>query len=1115
MIHFICGRAGYGKTTRILNIAAESVRAEKPTFLIVPEQHAVDAEKQMTDLLDGAPSLSLEILNFRRLCNRVFREYGGLSYSYLTDSGKSLLMWKALRETAPALSSMPGTKTDDPSLIESMLRAANEFKVCRVTPAALERSAAALTAKDNPSARTERLSAKINDLSLILADFSRLVSETADDASGDLDRAAELLREHRFFEGSDVFLDSFNGFTAQEFALIYEMMRQADDMTISLCLDPGNASAPFENLSDTYGRLIRLAKSAGQDYTVETLTENHRAKAPELAFTERNLWSTDPSSPAVYDGTSEHLRVVSCPDLFTECEAVAEDILKKVREGARWRDFAVITRGAARYDGIIDTVLEKYGVPLFFSKRTDLMSKPLVRAILTSLRIKSGNFRPSDVITYLKTGLSGIDPDNSAELEMYIERWSIRGRNRYTREWTMDPRGHGFTELPEKESARLKRVNEQRNILVPPLTAFFDKLDACVTVLDHVKALYDFLTSLDVPGTLERQAAELKREGTSTSLAESDELEQIYGVLIDALDEMASVIPETETDTDTFARLLTICLSSADIGRIPAAVDEVVAGDASLLRASRKHIYLIGANEGAFPGSPDDGGLIGDADRELLATVGIELSDSEYRAADERFHFYRAASGASETLTISYACADLAGKPLRPSSAVRRVMTLFGKEPENYDKKPLADRLEGRGKLLEYTAEAGDTALGKALRRYLEKSPETREKLVKLDIPLTGAATELDRETAELISGGDLALTQSRLDSYVLCHFSYFCKYVLKLEDAKPADFDAANIGSFIHHVLELFVSRASEGELGSLTDDDIDRMVSEIVESYMDDISKTLPEVRGTRLGHLFTKLRRSSKLLCKNIAEEFSDSEFSPAFFELPIGFSDSQGKSVAPLSVDLGDGSKAYIYGVADRVDLLRREDKLYVRVVDYKTGTKEFSMDDIAMGLNLQMLLYLFSLWKNGAKPHGALREAANGREILPAGVLYFSANVPTVTLDREESPEDVERMVSDKLARRGLLLDDTDVLTAMEHELSGKYLPVKVKKDGSFGKTDALKTLEDFGSLLSEIESTVRRIGLEIKRGNASAHPMKTKKHDACRFCEMKPVCRAANTQEKH
>ncbi|MCI6841071.1 MAG: hypothetical protein MR889_02945, partial [Clostridiales bacterium] len=201
MIHFICGRAGYGKTTRILNIAAESVRAEKPTFLIVPEQHAVDAEKQMTDLLDGAPSLSLEILNFRRLCNRVFREYGGLSYSYLTDSGKSLLMWKALRETAPALSSMPGTKTDDPSLIESMLRAANEFKVCRVTPAALEKSAAALTAKDNHSARTERLCAKINDLSLILADFSRLVSETADDASGDLDRAAELLREHRFFEG--------------------------------------------------------------------------------------------------------------------------------------------------------------------------------------------------------------------------------------------------------------------------------------------------------------------------------------------------------------------------------------------------------------------------------------------------------------------------------------------------------------------------------------------------------------------------------------------------------------------------------------------------------------------------------------------------------------------------------------------------------------------------------------------------------------------------------------------------------------------------------------------------------------------------------------------------
>ena len=135
-----------------------------------------------------------------------------------------------------------------------------------------------------------------------------------------------------------------------------------------------------------------------------------------------------------------------------------------------------------------------------------------------------------------------------------------------------------------------------------------------------------------------------------------------------------------------------------------------------------------------------------------------------------------------------------------------------------------------------------------------------------------------------------------------------------------------------------------------------------------------------------------------------------------------------------------------------------------------------------------------------------RPDASG-EILPAGVLYFGANVPTVTLDAELPPDEVERQVVSKLSRRGLLLDDKDVLSAMERELSGKYLPVKIKKDGSFGGAGALCTLEGFGKLLGSIEETVRDIGREIRSGNASAHPMKQKKHDACAHCPLGPVCR--------
>ena len=1149
-------------------------------------------------------------------------------------------MWKALRETSPALveySRKNGARYDDTSLIEAMLRTISELRASRITPAAIERSAGKLLqmSKDtrqesaptasvskNPeqsepagqsaregypdnapsdtdsedaafrmetraadwdsseniskdsanfrtdtrfanedssgntsensadfraetrftdadssgniskgaepfrekpaddaserlAARSEKLAAKLSDLALIYAEYTALLREVSDDAADDLERAAELLRENRFFSGSEVFLDSFNGFTEQEFALIYEIMRQAENVTLSLTLGvrggAADADAPFENIAETFMKLKRLAKSAGQEFVVEALSENFRASSPELAFIEKNLWSLDVQRDGAFSDAPQksRLRVVECPDLFSECSAVAADILKKVRAGARWRDFAIITRGTDRYDGIVDVILEKYGVPFFFSKRSDIAAKPLIRLILSAFSIRSGGFRPNDMINYLKTGLAGIDPDESADLEAYVERWSVRGESRWTNAWTMDPRGYGFSDMPDQTKALLEEINELREIITSPLSKFFSSLDKCLRVSEYAAALYDFLLGLEIPDKLEERAAELKAEETSSAAAESDETERIFDVVIDSLDELVSVIGDLETDADTFIKLLSICLGAADIGRIPAAVDEVVVGDASLLRASRRNVYLIGTNEGVFPAAPDDGGLLGDSDRELLKSTGTELADSEYRAADERFHFYRALSSASKSVMVLFADAELSGKPLRPSQGVKRLFALFPKlKAERYADAPLSERLEGRNCLLGFAAEAGKTPLGDALRNILKSSPETSEKLSALDIPLSESGITLEKETAESVFDGDLSLTQSRLDSFVLCHFSFFCKYILKLEDSRPAEFDAANIGSFVHEILEKFVSGATErGSLASMTDKEIAEMVDEIVESCMAEISRSLPDIKGSRLGHLFTKLRRSSKLLCRNIADEFADCGFSPAFFELPIGFSGGKASSVAPLEVDLGDGSTAFICGIADRVDLLTRDDKLYVRVVDYKTGTKEFSMDDIAMGLNLQMLLYLFSIWKNGGERGGALAKQSRGKEILPAGVLYFSANVPTVTLDRETPPAEVEAMIRDKLSRRGLLLDDMNVLTAMEHELAGKFLPIKLKKDGSFGKTDALRSLEDFGSLLSEVESTVRQIAIEIKRGNAGVRPLKNKKHDACRYCRMKPVCR--------
>jgi ATP-dependent helicase/nuclease subunit B len=1060
------------------------------------------------------------VLNFKRLCNRIFREYGGLSYNYIKKSGKALLMWQALTELSSHLQEYTNFNSKpDSSLVSKLLGVVGEFKAYRITPASLERALEHLSVSetensdtDSNHTRTKKLQGKLNDLSLIYADYIKLVSERCDDAGDDLTKAASLLKEHDFFAGADVYLDSFNGFTPQEFEIIRQIMRQADNLTISLCIDKSDnvsytSLEPFINIADTANRLIRIAKSYSLPISEEILTENKRTLIPELRFVESNLWSLDLTKKESFQNNIDAIKMVECPNLFAECEAAAVDIMRRVRQGASWRDFTITMRGADRYDGIIDVILEKYGIPFFFSKRTDITSKPLIRLILAAFTIKSGNFRTTDVISYIKTGLCGLNSDEVCALETYAETWSVRGAVRWNSVWNMNPQGYTADSFTEASEKLISEINSAREKIVRPLTDFHTSLDNCKNVIDYSKALYDFLLALEIPSKLEMLADRLQNEGET---ADSSELRQLWGILIDSLDELCATIPDLVCDCDTYVKLLNLVFAETDIGRIPGTIDEVVIGDASLLRAARKHTYVLGANEGIFPKTPDEDGVFSDFDRELLGTIGIELSGgSEYRSADERFTFYRALTSASDSLTVIWSNSDLAGKSLRPSFGVLRLMSLFPSlKPVNFNDLPISERLEGRRNLPEFVAEARGTKIGQALADYCTNDPQLSKVIAMQATPITDIDIHLCEDTSRLVAGGDLALTQSRLDSYVLCHFSYFCKYILKLKQTKPAEFDAGDIGTFIHRVLERFVARAAEsGNLGEISDEQIETIIDEIVGAYMTDVCKIAPEYKGSRLGHLFAKLKRTSRLLCKNLADEFVQSEFTPAFYELPISFTDPDTQSVAPLEVKLEDNTNAYIYGVVDRVDVMKRDGKVYVRVVDYKTGSKEFSLDDIKIGLNLQMLLYLFSLWKNGSRNSSALKKIADNADIIPAGALYFSANVPTVTLDAEATAAEVEMIISEKLSRRGLLLNDDAVLSAMERELTGRFLPVKRKKDGGYTNSETLKSLNDFSELLNDIEKTIRSIGSEIKRGNASARPLRNKRHNACEFCDMKPICR--------
>ena len=1084
----IIGGTGYGKTTMIKERILADLSDGKKVIVLVPEQAALTTESTICSeaLRRNVNTIGLEVLSFKRLCDRAFRQYGGISYNSVTQGAKALIMWDALFSSAPLLKYYNKSLEDSDKIISSLLALASELKSYTVSSAQLMDASRELEA-ENP-----KLSSKLFDISIIYSTYLSLISKRYDDPEDDLTKLAALLKENNFFTGTSLYLDSYRGFTPQQYNVLRYALNEADSSVVTLCLRNDPNSFSFECVKDTFKKVKSILK---HDPIITVLTPDHSVKTPEIKFLEKNLWNF--KDETFFEDQTSNISTVLCSDPYEEADFVVSDILSKLRNGCRLRDFAIIVRDIERYRGIIDTALEKNNLPCRVFKRQELSEKPIFKLIRSAINIKLRSWSIEDVMVYLKTGLCGITPEECYTIENYVQTWNIKG-NMWTSEskWYMNP--DGYSEFLTDEGAEtLRRVNEIRGRIIAPLTKFHECLDGSYNVKTVCTYLYDFIKELGVDEII-------------SNSSDDDEI-RLFNCFCDALDTMVDAIPDKKITASVFSGLFSIIVDQSNVGTLPSTIDEILIGNADHIRADNvKHVYLLGANEQIFPASTVENSFFSDNDKALLEEYGINLSSrSEDSANEEMFHFYSSASTPNETLTVLCSQNEIDGSLLRPSIGFQRVKALFpnGNHINTIELnrdifiQSIQSAVENSGQITKEQKEA--------VEKCLKDHPEYAFLLSEDAEPLEAFEDNLDSDISKKLYKGDLALTQSRLDQFVQCAFSYQCKYTLKLGEIKRAEFRASDSGTLIHRVLERFFADAECGEdLSTITSDEIARRTDCILNEYLTGIFGEDKDVRITsRASELFKRLRRTLIILIKNIINEFASSEFVPKFFEMPLDNSGKEG-TVAPLLIPLPDGNNVYIYGVADRVDICKKNGNIYVRVVDYKTGTKKFSLSDIAMGLNLQMLIYLFSIWMDR---NGSVRKALNAEgEIIPAGVLYYEAKLPTIDADLGTSAEEIYEKAENSLKRNGLLINNKEILELMEKKLSGKYIPVKLNKSGDItasAKTTHLASLEEMGKLMQSITDTISKIGAEIKNGKASCQPLKDGNHDACMFCAYKSLCR--------
>ncbi len=1024
--------------------------------LLVPEQASYGYELRLCQIAGDSASRYAEVLSFTRLATRVFAQKGGGAVPTLDGGGRLLAMAAAVQQLRPRLKAYAAAGAK-PEFLSALVTAVDEFKSCRITPEALNTAAG----------QTEgSLAQKTEELALILEGYNAVCAGFGQDPQDRLTKLLEQMELTDFAETHTFYIDGFSDFTAQELEIIAHLLACSPNVTITLATDEVRSdTVGLELAGDTAGSLLRLCSRRGVRQETRYLSD------PELSTPLGKLRSRllGGSTDAVPEA-KEVCHGVRFSSIRQECTYVAARLREQAMAGVRYRDMALVMTDPERYTPILRHVLSQFGIPAYFAGTENILHKSVIFTITTALDAVTGTQEQRDILRYLKSVLSPITPEDCDRLENYAISWSIRGKG-WTVPFTKHPGGLG-KDWTDEDYLALERLNQSRERGIAPLQRLQQSLHQSQNVLEQLRGLYTFFEDVDLSGRLELLAQSFETQGDSR---QAQELEQLWEILTGALEQMAALLGTSRLEPEVFVRLFKLLLSQYHVGTIPQTLDSVtVGGIPAMRRHETRHLFLLGAQEGFLPQGSTGGMVLTESERGRLMDLGIPLQADLYRQLEQEMsgiHAIIHAPTCSLTLTTGNGI---------PARIFRRLSRMLEQDSDTICAPSALDR-------------AGNP--WDATCQYLQgKAPipdflTTQGEILKTRSTFTPGA--LSPQTVRRLYGQELRLSASQVDKAASCRFAYFMRYGLGVQERKEISVDPAEFGTFVHDILERTAKTIMDrGGFHCVSLEETEELAAEYARQYHEERFAQLDDL-SQRQNYLFQRNMGELRAVVQELWAELSQTDFTPAGFEVQFG----PGGDMPPVWID-GGAMPAYLRGFVDRLDIYRRDEKTYVRVVDYKTGRKDFDYCDILCGLGLQMLIYLFALADGGEELLGATPE--------PAGVLYFPARSPVQPMDGPSPDEEVEEKRRKALKRQGLVLADGKILNAMDATDDRRFLPVKQSKSGEL--SGDMASPQQFKQLKTYLMDTLKKLVNQIAGGDVTPNPYFRGDHDACRFCEYGSAC---------
>lgn len=1073
-LQFIIGNSGAGKSHYVFQKVIDESKNNLNTsyYVIVPEQFTLAAQRTLVEMHPGKGILNIDILSFERLAYRVFEEVGGEKRKLLEETGKSMVLQKMVQKNQKELTFL-GSQMKKPGYLAEMKSMISEFMQYDVQESELE--AMAEKAKDRPI-----LQFKLKDMGILYSSFKEYLSGNYMTGEEVMDVLYRLLPSSKKLAGSVFVFDGFTGFTPVQMKVMQELLAMTKKVYVTITMDTkenlyslGKPYQLFYMSRKMLHGLRALTKEIEEPVLIPPGENSRFTNSPALDFLEKHLFRYKKDC---YEKEQQEIQIFSAMSPESELEEVARRMVRLVREnGYRYGEMAVITGDFAEYGKVAKQVFESVGVPYFLDEKHTILMNPFVEYVRAALEMAVQGFTYESVFRYLRCGISDVTQEEIDLVENYCIALGIRGYNRWSEKWVRVYRGM----KPEE----IQRINEIREKFAAETAVLYEGFSGGKkTVEEFTRCLYQFIVDSHVQEKLKHMEEEFKVSGEK---AMEKEYAQVYGIVMELFDKMVEILGKESVSRQDYRQLLETGMSEAKVALIPPSMDQVLIGDMERTRLKDvRALFFVGVNEGAIPKKGSNGGMLNELDRDFFADQGIELAPGTKEQMNmQRFYLYLNVTKPRDFLCLSYSQANGKGEIAGPAYFIGTIQKLFPKIAIAKAEKPeqILEYLETPQTSLDYFLEClaegrQDEKIFQELYSWYLKD-ETYRPLVQMLVKaskMKKPADFISASAAKVLYGEVSLKTATRLERYAACAFAHFLQYGLKVSERVEYEFAARDMGNIMHLALEQFAVEVQKRGMkwSELSEEVRNELVDVCLNKITDDYGNTILH-SSARNTYMIERTKRILRRTVWALQEQLKNSEFQPCGFEVSAGG------------------------GRIDRVDLLEKENTVYVKIVDYKTGNQKFDLVALYYGLQMQLLIYLDAATE-------VQKRRFPDKEIKPAGILYYNVKDPMLQEKVEADVEETTAKILKKLKMNGLLINDVQIVQEMDSTLVS--LPAFLNKDGSFSKKSSIASKEQFDVLGNYVKRKIVEIRDSIMEGDAQLAPYELNARTACSFCPYKTAC---------